>query len=110
MIEDDRPDMDDEKDEPKLKKPHKMVDEDPSDLRGQLAKGENSAQLEVEWFTDSVEQYSYVFLPSTDSESKVAYIWQILSIEELLRFLLSNLLATRRAGTCNLSKSIAKTI
>ena len=42
MIEDDRPDMDDDKDEPKLKKPRKIVDADRNDLRGHLAKEEKS--------------------------------------------------------------------
>ena len=80
MIEDDRPAMDDDKDEPKPNKPRKIVDEDPNDLRAQLAKEEISVKMEVEWFTDSVEQYSYVSLPSTDSETKVAHIWQFLSM------------------------------
>ena len=82
MIEDGRPDMDDDRDAPKLKKPRKIEDEDPNDLRAQLAKEENPVKMEVEWFTDSVEQYRYVSLPSTDSETKVAHIWQILSINE----------------------------
>ena len=82
MIADDRPYMDDDKDEPKLKKPRQIVDEDPNDLRAQLANEEISVKLEVEWFTDSVEQYSYVSLPSTDSETQVAHIWQILNINE----------------------------
>ena len=114
MIEDDRPGAggmgDEDMDEPKKKKPRKIVEDDPSDLKDKLLKEENSVKLEIEWLIDSLGQYSYVSLPSTDSETADSHVWQILSIDEkLLRFLLSKILATRRVGTCNLSKSIAQT-
>ena len=86
VIEDDRPGAggmgDEDMDEPKKKKPRKIVEDDPSDLKDKLLKEENSVKLEIEWLIDSLGQYSYVSLPSTDSETAASHVWHSISIDE----------------------------